>query len=340
MHSKTNNRILKNEFAAKRYFGLHFAPGVAQYQYEDGAKRVFISEATAKQMNSTFEGKPVYIGHVDKIDEQSFLQAHGYVVRSFYNEADGHHWAEFIVTDKQAQEAINKGLRLSNAYFPTDTGAGGEWHGMDYEQEILNAEYEHLAIVDDPRYAESVILTPDEFKKYNEGKKEELYKYLNQKESKKMKFNIFKKEKLKNQADYEGMVFELPESKVEKTIEELVTLADKVESGEMKNEIAMEDVVKVNEEDVTIKELVECYEAKAENETDDDEEVENEVEIEIKEEEDDDEEEIENEKDDDDEKKANSISALKKSSRTIKHKVQTIDLMHNKIDRGRARYGS
>jgi len=58
---------------------------------------------------------------------------------------------------------------------------------------------------------------------------------------------------------------------------------------------------------------------------------EDEVEVEV---------EIEDE-DDDEDKKENTIKSLKDASRKIsKVETKTIDLMHNKIGRGNARYGS
>jgi len=359
------NKLKNDSPAAERFYGLHFAPGLAEYQYPDGSKRVYISESTAKAMNNSFEGKPLYVDHIDEVTDKTFQEAAGYVVKSFYNEADGHHWAEFLVTTNEGKDAIKRGLQLSNAYFPTEKGQGGEWHGMDYEEEILDAEYEHLAIVGNPRYAESVIYTPEEFKKYNEDKKVELGILMNQKEKKEMKFNIFKKEKVKNSEEHAGYVYELPKSKVEVTIEEMVAISDLVKVKNADDyEVSYEEMVNVDGESVSVEKLVECYKAstdmvveedaamenedddkdkddKAENMDEDDKtenmededksENEDEVEVEV---------EIEDE-DDDEDKKENTIKSLKDASRKIsKVERKTIDLMHNKIGRGNARYGS
>ena len=72
-----------------------------------------------------------------------------------------------------------KKWKLSNCYSPTNQTDGGKWHAVEYEKNIKSAVYDHLAIVPDPRYSESIILTPEEFKVYNEQKEIELKKLSN-----------------------------------------------------------------------------------------------------------------------------------------------------------------
>ena len=64
----------------------------------------------------------------------------------------------------------------------------GVCHGVDYDNEVTDGEYEHLALVEDPRYEDSIILTPDEFKAYNLEKENELSMLTNSKSK-----NIIKK---------------------------------------------------------------------------------------------------------------------------------------------------
>ena len=175
------------------YYGLHMVPGVAEYA--DGPNgqpyRIFIGPDTAKKMDASFSTCPVYVEHVD--DEQPNAKnktidgittddkgnsvtkiADGYVIRSFFNPADGMHWAEFLVTSKEGVDAIKRGWKLSNCYQPENMGPGGEWHGVTYSREFTDASYKHLAIVGNPRYRESLVLTPEQFKEYNQNKEQEL----------------------------------------------------------------------------------------------------------------------------------------------------------------------
>lgn len=254
----------------KVYYGLHFSEGPAEYADQPNAQgqptRIFISEPVAKQMDATFAGKPVYVHHVDGVNlEKLQEEADGYVSESFYNKLDGKHWAKFIVVSDRGHEAIAKGWTLSNAYVIKRSAGGGEWHGMSYDQEVMEGEYEHLAIVPDPRYSESVILTPEEFKEYNQDKEEQLSRLVNSKDNKgetPMKFDFFKRTKVDNSAELSETLVKLTNSKVEKTIAEVITELDQRLVNEMKPYMCNGDeVVKVGDEEMTVKHLVEKYQS-------------------------------------------------------------------------------
>lgn len=216
------------------YYGLHMAEGVAEYAEPDKKPyRILINENAIKGMDPTFAGKPVYVHHVDQVNIENLQEeADGYVIESFFNKADGKHWAKFIVVSDKGHEAIRNGWRLSNAYIPKDFSGGGQWHGVDYDREVTRGEYEHLAIVNNPRYEESVILTPDQFKDYNFAKEQELVRLANEKQGARSMLSLFKKSKVENTSDFEGMTVKLPKSGKEKTIIQLVNDADMMEMPE------------------------------------------------------------------------------------------------------------
>ena len=227
----------------KVYFGLHMVEGVAEYPGNDQPFRIFINEDTIKKMDPSFQGRPVYVKHVDHVDLDNIQQdADGYVTRSFFNALDGKHWVEFIVVSDKGHEAISKGWKLSNAYIPKTLIGGGLWHGVSYEKEIIEGEYEHLAIVPNPRYEESIILTPEQFKEYNNGKESALKKLANSKdkETKKMKFNFFKKIKVENAVDLEETMVTLPKCGQEMTIAQVINEADQMKM-EKNDEMARPD---------------------------------------------------------------------------------------------------
>jgi hypothetical protein len=217
------------------FYGLHAAAGVAEYTNEETKEnyRILLPEDTLKKMDPTFPGKPIFFHHVDKIDLENIKsEAEGYVVESFLNQPDGRHWVKFIATTDEALEHIARGEKLSNAYKPTKIGPPGQWHNVDYSQEINDGEYTHLVITPDPRYEESLILTPEEFKKYNEEKLKEIDEIKNEKGEKPM-FNFFKKELVKNSKELEGISLQLPKSKKEVSLEQIINEADeRAEKGE------------------------------------------------------------------------------------------------------------
>ena len=216
---------------ARRFFGKHFVPGCAGGYDNNGNSTIYINQDTAKKMNTTFQGCAVYVEHVNKIDPD---KKDGTVVRAFFNEKDGQHWVEFMVDTQEALDKIAQGWRLSNAYHPIQKGGGGEWNGIPYDEEILDGAYEHLAIVENPRYDESIILSPEDFEAYNKSKETDLKRFLNSKSTKEkgektMSLKWFKKTTVENAKDIDGMSVTLPKSGIEMTMAQVVNAADEAE---------------------------------------------------------------------------------------------------------------
>lgn len=254
----------------KIYYGMHFYPGVAEYAEPDkNPFRIFINEDTIRAMNPTFAGKPIFVEHVDEVDQNIDAlkkEADGWVIESFFNQADGKTWVKFIVVSDRAERAIANGFRLSNAYLPNLRTKDGLWNGVQYQQEVVGGEYEHLAIVKTPRYDESVIMTPEEFKAYNTNKETELKRLANstiKKETTGMKaLNFFKKSKVENATDFESMSVTLPKTGKEKTLVQLVNEADDMEEKKAKNEADHAQMVKLHDGSVcNVGELLEKHKA-------------------------------------------------------------------------------
>jgi hypothetical protein len=246
----------------KVWYGMHFYPGVAEYQ-EQGSEpfRVYLNENTLREMDPTFAGRPIFVEHVDNVEksiDKLRSEADGWVIESFFNAADGKHWVKFITVSEKAERAIQQGMRLSNAYIPKGYGNGGLWNGVSYSKEITSGEYEHLAIVNNPRYEESIILTPEEFKKYNNEKEIELTRIANSKSEKGDKgmgaLNFFKQSKVENSIDLESTMVELPKSKKEIKISDLVTEMDKIIN--MHGYANGDHLVKIGEDEMSVNDLV------------------------------------------------------------------------------------
>ncbi|HVN67639.1 MAG TPA: DUF2213 domain-containing protein [Candidatus Sulfotelmatobacter sp.] len=213
------------------FYGLHFAPGVCHYTAQDlpgvGPFTILINSDVAKEMDPTMAGKAVFVIH--KENEQAEIQAgneDGWVSESFFNQADGFHWAKFLCITEEGLAAIRRGWTLSNAYEPQVKDEQGDWHAMPYQKVALNGKYKHLAIVPNPRYQESKILTPAEFKAYNDGCEQQLLALRNSKsEGETSMFDFFKskKEAVKIDAD---LSVTLPNSKKVVNVHELLKNTD------------------------------------------------------------------------------------------------------------------
>lgn len=183
--------IFKNEKRyPERYYARHIKEGLVHY-FEKGEDKLYlVTNEALKKMNPSFEGKPVFVRHVEDVNMETLKEdADGYVVKSFYNEFDGAWWVELLIVSDKGHEAVEKGWVVSNAYVPTELGAGSVYHDINYHKEVKNGKYEHLAIVPNPRYEESVIMSPEEFKNYNEGKEQELKQLKNSKENEEMEIS-------------------------------------------------------------------------------------------------------------------------------------------------------
>lgn len=347
--------------------------GLAEYREEGKAPmRLLINENTIKKMDPTFTGLPVYVHHVDQVDYKNIQEeADGFVVRSFFNKSDGKHWVEFITVTDEARDAIVvKKWKLSNAYIPKAQVGGGQYHGMDYNAEVVDAEYEHLAIVPNPRYAESIILTPEEFKAYNNSKEAELTRLVNSKEESKTMFKFFKTvvTKVENSSDLESMSVTLPKSKVDKTITQLINEADERLTNAY--HCNGDEMVKVGDKHMSVNELtgkfIEMSEQGSKENASDEEAKKKALELAAHEEE-----EIESAKNEDDEAMENAVEEEEKKKKEADEKAKnelkeaeekkknaldnfnkiknaqknakppvTVELSSDKVARGISKYGS
>ena len=243
-------------------YAKHIAPGVCGYEDET----VFLAEDALRKMDKTFAGKPIYVNHqkvnLDNLQEE----ADGYVVESFYLPEDGAHWAKLIVVSDKGHEAYGKGWAVSNAYIPDEFGAGGEWHNVPYDREITDAHYTHLAIVENPRYEEATIMTPEEFKTYKESKREQLKQLENskkQKGEKRMNWKLFEKHEVTNSEDIANKMVELSNGSTVSIREMINAVEEDLKEKKDKCNDTLEEVVKVNGEDMKVADLIKAYEKNA-----------------------------------------------------------------------------
>lgn len=160
---------------AQIFYGLHFSDGLCHYGEADLPEgvapfNILVPAEVAKEMDPTMAGCPVFVKHVRS--EREPLQngdEDGWVSESFFNPADGFHWAKFEVITEEGLQAIKAGWTLSNAWDPAVIEETGDWHSIEYQKRAgAGSKYRHLAIVETPRYEESTVKTPEEFKAYND----------------------------------------------------------------------------------------------------------------------------------------------------------------------------
>jgi hypothetical protein len=123
--------------------------------YEDSGCGInLIKKETIDRMLNSFIGKPVIQKHQEVTPGNFEDVSVGYITDLYFNSQDGWHWCKFLLINDKAKEDISKGYSVSCAYKVTKLGEGGENHAIRYENEILEGEGEHLALVPNPRYEE------------------------------------------------------------------------------------------------------------------------------------------------------------------------------------------
>lgn len=128
-------------------------PGLVKYDF--GV--CLLKKETIDKFIDTFIGKPVIIDHKDDI---ALEDRKGGIEKIWFNPEDGWYWCSGILTDKQAVELVEKGYNVSCQYAITDFSINteGKLHnGNPYDKEILDGNFEHLAIVENPRYEDAFI---------------------------------------------------------------------------------------------------------------------------------------------------------------------------------------
>tara|TARA_R110000851_G_scaffold306239_5_gene464511 strand:- start:4534 stop:5574 length:1041 start_codon:yes stop_codon:yes gene_type:complete len=310
----------------KNYICRHMKQGVASgYTIGDKADQsIYVSNDAIKSMCKSFEGCPVYVGHQDVSLENIQAEADGYVSNSFYNEADGWFYAQFVAVSDKAHKAIKDGDFVSNAYLPSETAGEGTDISTRYDIEVLNGEFTHLAIVPNPRYEEAEIMTLEEFKAYNSVKLEQLEELKNSKDEKETIMFWNKKEAKGDEITNDTMV-SLENEDV--SVGEMISFMENAKKEEAKakeeEKMNMESKVDVDGEEMSLAELRDAYlakknavdEDKAENSSDEDEK--------------------ENESDEDE--KENAEKADEKESKEDKENSKDVDHkkdMENSIENG------
>jgi hypothetical protein len=190
--------MLQNEKSMPQvFYAKHMKAGVANYP--ENKEVIYISNDTIADMAKSFEGKPVYVHHQEVDLDNLKDQMDGVVSESFWNKYDGEWWLKFVAISDDAKQAIANGWGVSNCYDHLVRGNGGTCINVKYDSEIIGGQFQHLAIVPNPRYEDAKIYTEEEYNNYIEQKKQKLDKITNSKGENNM-------EKILNEADVKDLL--------------------------------------------------------------------------------------------------------------------------------------
>ena len=260
----------------KSYKAFYITPGLADYTAE-GIGTVLVGKEALDKIAPTYVGKPVVnLEHTDKEPEELFELsknskpedfADGIIAATGFDEKTGWHWMDFLVWDQDTQENIDEhGYSVSCAYDVTETDEdGGTYNNVPYDEEVLNGEALHLAIVPNPRYERAYVIQ-------NSKSEEEVLKIVFKKKDKKAPV---KKKKVQNAEpeteDDEEETMENSDGYIENSKGEQFPIAELVNMYKAKKNAAkkvynMDDEVTVDGKKMKVSELMAAVEEDDEDE--------------------------------------------------------------------------
>jgi len=139
---------------AKTFDCKFIEPGLVNYKDQGGGLELLRKETLDRCMASAV-GNPLVIGHT-MVNATNRTELEQGIVHEFYfNSENGWYHVKGAV-DTDRAKCMMKVKRPSCGYRVTSFGPGGVYHGIRYDKEITGLEFNHLAIVDKPRYEDAV----------------------------------------------------------------------------------------------------------------------------------------------------------------------------------------
>jgi len=223
-------------------------PGIVSYKDMVNGGIELLRKETIDKCLDTAIGNPLTIGHVDVSKVDRHTVENGIIESVSYNPEDGWYYCEGTVDTDAAKSKMRAGKRPSCAYEVTSFGPGGVYHGIRYEREITGLKFQHLAIVEKPRYEDAVF---------------RLNSFVSN--STTNMFKLFQKlaDRLNGVEDKQEKVQEIPGETLVDVDGKSVRLNDlmsvwKTQKGQV-FEASADDEVEVDGKRVRMHELVNCY---------------------------------------------------------------------------------
>jgi len=136
---------------SKKFDCKFIEPGIVSYKDSGGGIELLRKETIDRCMASVI-GNPLIVGHTYITAGNRMELEQGIVNAWSYNSDDGWYYVSGEADTPEVQDRMRRGERPSCGYRVKELGAGGVYHGLRYDAEILDIEFNHLAVVDRPRY--------------------------------------------------------------------------------------------------------------------------------------------------------------------------------------------
>lgn len=316
--------------------------GICAYPNE----KILVTKEALERLAPTMQGVPVVIEHPEeKITDQTIAQLPvvGRVADMHYDQEQEIWYAHFVVDNAEAVELLQSGYGVSTAWIADKYAAGGTFNNVPYDKELIEGRYEHLAIVKFPRYEMAFNPVFQNSKDGQNNDKEVIINNVIQKRSVSMLGKIWKKvtqreEVMVNSGEEYVVEIDGKETPLAEVVESIKT--NEVDFKEKK--INGDEEIDVDDEKMTVNQLVEAYKNLKKSSMKKNEEPEKEEEEEKKEEK------------EDEKPKKNDLSDSKEEAKT-NERFEELDELHQngkveietnflslneRVQMGKNRYGS
>ena len=138
----------------QRFKARFMMPGLTNYPGEDGTPEMWwLPREVMTKMQKSFIGCPVVLDgdHNGDSTPENFEKVAVGVVSDVWTGDDGWDWCNMVIWDQETMDKIQKGWNVSCAYNTTSFNPGGVLNAINYEHEVTEGEYIHMAIVPAPR---------------------------------------------------------------------------------------------------------------------------------------------------------------------------------------------
>jgi hypothetical protein len=134
-------------------------PGLVRY---NDVGTVLVSKKALDLFAQTIEGRPIFNETHKETSHDDFSsgKADGIMGGNIRFENDGWYWADaYVWNSATLDNIVQNGYKVSCAYDVKKWSDGGGLHNnIPYDREVLDGEYTHMAIVNNPRYEGATII--------------------------------------------------------------------------------------------------------------------------------------------------------------------------------------
>lgn len=140
---------------ARSFDAKFIEPGLISYRdHEKGGIELLRRETIERNMWSCI-GNPVIVKHKLVTAENRLMLEQGVISDWYFCPSDGWFHVKGVIEGEDAKGRIRRGEKPSCAYIVRSFGPGGKHHDIRYDKEITDLTFNHLAVVEKPRFEDS-----------------------------------------------------------------------------------------------------------------------------------------------------------------------------------------